>query len=168
MQRRSVLRACGAVGVAGLAGCGSRGEVTDDEDDAGSASRTTAEGTPTTTAAPPTLVETTIEAGETSCGEGRDEASVTFESETTTVAVDGTIGAPNPCHTPTVDAVSYDDEADRLSLTVGVESGDTICTECIGDLPYTVTTTFEGGLPGRVVVDHAGVESPVADETDEE
>jgi hypothetical protein len=156
------------VGVAGLAGCGSRGEVADDEEDAESATRTTADETPATTTAPPTLVGTTIEAGETSCGEGRDEASVTFESATAVVSVDGTIGAPNPCHTPTVDAVSYDDEADRLSLTVGVESGDAICMECIGDLSYTVTATFEGGLPGRVVVDHAGVESPVAEETSEE
>ncbi|MUV89875.1 hypothetical protein GJ629_08185 [Halapricum sp. CBA1109] len=168
MQRRSVLRACGAVGVAGLAGCGSRGEVTDDEDDAGSASRTTAEGTPTTTAAPPTLVETTIGGRGDILWGGERRGERHLRVGETTVAVDGTIGAPNPCHTPTVDAVSYDDEADRLSLTVGVESGDTICTECIGDLPYTVTTTFEGGLPGRVVVDHAGVESPVADETDEE
>jgi len=109
----------------------------------------TATGTPMT----PTLTGTTIEAQGSDCGQQINEVEVSFEGDG--VVLDGTIWAPNPGYEPIVVAADYDDATDTLSVTVGAEdASDGPVVQCIAEVEYRTTATFEAGLPRTVTVVH--------------
>jgi len=146
-----------------------------DDDDAGTKTTdegrtaTTADGgsgdATTTTQRSPSMDEARLTPGESDCLSGEAGATVEFEDA---VNVEGTISAANPCYSPELDAVSYDAETDRLSITIAAvdntEDG-AMCTSCVGGLQYSVRVTFENALPGAVTVRHEGAESGVVAES---
>jgi hypothetical protein len=74
------------------------------------------------------------------------------------VTVTGTIEAPDPCHEATIVNATYDAEANALALSVGTESGDGMCQDCVGGVEYEATVTFDGALPASTTVDHEGTD----------
>lgn len=164
MQRRTVLRTCGAAVTLGLAGCGGNGDSGNGDGSSNSGNGDGSEDTPTetqTTVGPPSMGEASLTAGASECLSGEEAASVTFDGG---VVVEGTVSAPNPCHAPQLGGASYDPATDTLSLTVAAvddsEEG-TMCASCVGGLEYRVTVPFENGLPGAVTVIHDGTEEDV-------
>ncbi|MBV0924218.1 hypothetical protein KTS45_08385 [Halomicroarcula limicola] len=101
------------------------------------------------------MTDTTFTVTDVSSGTQRDEASVAFGGDT--VTVEGTIWGANGCKTGRLLGAEYDAAADELTVTVGTkdreDAGDG-CTQAIVEIRYRATATFEGGLPGTVVVTH--------------
>lgn len=144
MNRRELLAAAGLGAGAFLAGCLGNG-------DGGGPAET---DSPTSSRS---VAETTFDVVENTCGEGRDEASVSFGDH---VSVSGTIRGSNTCYTATLDGATYDAAADRLTVRVrsSVPEGreTAACGQCLVDIDYDAAVRFEGGLPGTVVVEHDG------------
>ena len=169
MDRRELLTSVGAaMGTASLAGC-----LSDYRDVAGEVGETTTEGsgetttrpsasettttTATTTATGPTsLAEASLDVLDSGCGQAANEASVGFREADLAVDVSGTIAGSDACHTAKLKDASYDAEADALVLTVASarEEESEVCADCIAEITYEATATFEGGLPGTVEVVH--------------
>jgi len=173
MDRRTFMRNCGVAATITLAGCGGTGPTDEngpaDEngptDTSTPAGRTT-EAVETTSGTQPQAVGQSIATGDTACGSPDGSATVSFDSDDGSIAIDGAIAASNPCHAATLSAVESDDASDTLTVSVGVESTAQTCQECLGRVEYRASIGFIGGLPGRVVVEH-GAEDPqtVADVT---
>jgi hypothetical protein len=161
MDRRTLLARFGAVlGTASLGGC-----LSQYEDIAGDAGETTTDGTetaePTTERATtaiqrPKLADSSFELLDGGCGRPTDEASVTFESDGGTVSVEGTISGSNACYVAKLADASYDSETGTFDVTVVSmqKEGAEACAQCIVELDYEATFTFEGGLPAEVRVRH--------------
>lgn len=113
-------------------------------------------GTPT--ADGPRVSDRSFEALRTECGQGADEATVTFGERRVDVA--GTISGSNTCYTAELDSATYDESEDTLTVAVRAyvpeSDGTQACGQCIVDIDYESTVEFEGGLPGEVVVTHDG------------
>lgn len=87
------------------------------------------------------------------CG-STSEAAVTFDGGSSTVSVDGTIAASDPCHVATVERAEVADGT--LSLVVGVSADDSdACQQCLGQVEYEARFAFADALPGSVEVQHA-------------
>jgi hypothetical protein len=158
MDRRELLTRFGAVlGTASLGGClgryrdavGGVGETTTDS---------TTQGTTTTqtTAQPPTLADTSFELLDGGCGQPTSDASVAFAEAENGVTVTGTVSGSNTCYTAKLVDASYDPETGTLDLTVAsMQKEDAgACGQCIVEIEYEATATFEGGLPDSVRVVH--------------
>jgi len=147
MNRRELLGRVAALGSAGvLAGClTSPGGGSGDGGDGGDGG-----GTPT-----PSVGDRTIETTDSGCGSG-GEAAVAFDGDA--VRVTGTIQAPDPCHRAKLLSATYDPDADRLSVSVGVVERTDVaaCAQCIAGIEYEARITFSNGLPAEVAVDHDG------------
>lgn len=176
MKRRAVLAAVGGLAASGLAGCvsdddpgaGTDGEVQSPDGSERGTSVGTTPGTGATdpgserTAPPParrvSLVGATIEPLDGGCGQQRDEAGVQFEGDGRTVSVSGTIWGANTCKVPALADTAYDAQRDELTVAVATtdreRDGTPACGQCIVELDYRVTASFEGGLPGSVTVRH--------------
>ena len=168
MDRRELLVSVGAaMGTASLAGC-----LSDYRDVAGEVGETT-EGTtettvyetsdetttddPTTTATGPTsLASSSLDVLDSGCGQPTNEASVDFRDADLAVDVSGTIAGSDACYTAKLEDASYDADADALVLTVAStrEEDSEVCADCITEITYEATATFEGGLPATVEVVH--------------
>jgi hypothetical protein len=159
MNRRALLQCAGVVGAALLAGCsssGGPGEGPTDEPptDGGEPSQS------------PVLADTEFVVDAQSSGTQRDEATVQFDGQR--VVVDGVVWGSDGCKTATLLHSAYDPETNTHTVTVGTtdraDAGE-MCTQAIVEIEYTATATFEGGLPGRVVVrhDHGDGSEQVAD-----
>lgn len=144
MQRRTYLSALVAA-LGATAGCTNRGSPTD-----------TPASTPTATPAPPRITVSSLDPRE-NCGE---RGAATIAVEEMTVVVDGCIVGKDGCQRPALDSATYDAEADELRVRVTTEkpSDAEACTQQLVDLPYTVTVSFENGLPGTTTVVHDGVD----------
>jgi len=166
MDRRTLLTRFGAVlGTASLGGC-----LSQYEEIAGEAGETTTEGTEptegteltetptqTTTATQrPKLADSSFRLLDSGCGQPTNEASVTFESDGGAVTVEGTIPGSNACYVAKLVDASYDPEAGTLDVTVASmqKEGAEACAQCIVEIDYEATFTFEGGLPAEVRVVH--------------
>jgi hypothetical protein len=150
MNRRAVLAQVAGLGGVALAGCVANGgngggNETDEE---------TPTNTESPTEMPPKLTDSTIAVQSVDCGQQVSEATVVFESDHVPIA--GTIWAPDPGWTATLVDAAYDHEDDELAVTVGVEESDEdeMVAQCIAEVDYEVTATFESTLPGRVAVTH--------------
>ncbi|WP_132058046.1 hypothetical protein [Halorussus amylolyticus] len=141
MNRRELLTRTGALlGAASLGGClgqypnpGTGDQTTDDS---------------------PTLADESFEVTDSECGQGSNEATVSFEDES--VVVTGTITGSDACQTGTLADTSYDPDEGILDVTVATEEREDteVCAECITDIDYEATFEFAGGLPDEVSVTH--------------
>lgn len=155
MNRRTLLQRAGIVGATLLAGCSSSGSPggespdpeTDTEDPDASQS--------------PVLETTEFSVDGRSGGSQRDEATVRFDGQR--VVVEGVIWGSDGCKTATLLDSAYDRATDTHTVTVGTtdrEDAGEMCTQALVEIEYTATATFEGGLPGRVVVRHDHGDGP--------
>jgi hypothetical protein len=90
------------------------------------------------------------------CGSG-DEGSLSVEEET--VTLDGAIGAPNPCHGATLSVGEVEraegGEVESLTLVVTTTEPEAeFCEQCLGEVSYEGTVTFEGAVPPTVRLVH--------------
>lgn len=116
--------------------------------------------TPTTTptpAAPGAVTGRSFSVGGVDCGQQRDGASVSWDRPDSTVTVTGTIWGRDTCSTAELAGVSLED--DTLTVTVRAtrraSAGETTaCGQCIVEIDYEATVSFDRGLPGEVVVVH--------------
>ncbi|WP_257299673.1 hypothetical protein [Haloarchaeobius sp. FL176] len=93
---------------------------------------------------------TTTDSG---CGSAT-EAAVAFDGGSSTVSVDGSIMAPNPCHVATVERAAVSDGT--LTVVVGVAADDAdACQQCLGQVEYEARFAFADALPGTVEIQHA-------------
>lgn len=153
-------------------GAGNDGDTPEWSETATADERTPGNGTTTDpaterTAPPPatavTLVDSSLTVRDVECGEETDDAAVRFDGETERVVVTGTIWGSDACRIPVLADASYDAQADALSVTVttgdrgggdrGTDDG-VACAQCVTELDYRTTHSFEGGLPGSVSVRH--------------
>jgi len=143
MHRRDLLTATAATAVTGLAGCLAGGS----SDDGGGDGDEPA----------PAVSSSSIETIATACaGQDAGDASVTLSDGT--VTVEGTIGAPDPCHDAVLQNVGVED--DELRVEVGRTAVEGTCTTCTGEIDYRATIQAEdaGGL-ATCTVDHDGGET---------
>jgi hypothetical protein len=116
--------------------------------------------TPTVTPTPATpdaVTGTALTVTENACGEKRDGARVEWDRSDSTVTVNGAIWGADGCYTATLADVAYADGV--VTATVDTTERDdtgetTACTQCIVEINYEVTITFDHGLPSEVVVVH--------------
>lgn len=93
---------------------------------------------------------TTTDAG---CG-STSEAAVTFDGGSSTVSVDGSLMASDPCHAATVERAGLSDGT--FTVVVGIEASDAdACQQCLGQIDYEARFAFADALPGTVEVQHA-------------
>lgn len=103
----------------------------------------------------PTLVDTSLSITDAGCGTVEETATVSFDSEATSVSVQGTTTGADSCHLARLAASEYDADSGELALTVETyAASDGPCTECLTEIDYEATADFDGGLPERVVVSH--------------
>lgn len=93
-----------------------------------------------------------VETLETGCATGENSVRATRDGDI--LSVEGVIDAPDPCHTAVVSDTSLDNS--ELAVTVGVESENTICQQCVGEVSYEATIDLDGADVERLVVDHGG------------
>ncbi|WP_135829775.1 hypothetical protein [Halorussus halobius] len=170
MDRRELLASAGvAMGTAAFAGC--LGEYRDAADEVGEttagdsteterASGTTGESTTAATGAA-TLTDASLDVVDSDCGQPANEAEVAFRAADLAVDVAGTIAGSDACYVAELEDASYDAEADALALTVVSTraEGSEACAECVTEIDYEVTATFEGRLPGTVEVVHEAMDA---------
>ncbi|MFD1587863.1 twin-arginine translocation signal domain-containing protein [Halorientalis brevis] len=177
MRRRSFLTGTASTtALLALAGCTQSGDRstdddTNDSDDPGSQptdpSTDTTETDDTTTTDSGDHPTTTVEDGlvnqsftvtDTGSGTERHDATVDFDADKTEVVVTGTIPGADGCTTAELGEVTYDEQADHLSVTVqtiDVPTSDA-CTQAIVEIDYEARFTFAESLPSQVSVTHDG------------
>lgn len=158
-----------AGGAGGDGGSGDDGESTDEPTDDGATETDTSTGETETPAetdgGTPTddggsgsneVVDRSFEVGGTECGQGANRADVSRDDDR--VDVDGTIGGRNGCYTAELEAATYDEGADELTVAVRSydDSDGEACQQCIVDVDYRAAVEFEDGTPGAVTVVHNG------------
>ncbi len=156
MKRRTLL-AGAAASAAAVAGCVERGIPGGEPVDGGTDNETDDETTDgETTDGEVSVADAQFEARDASCGTETNEASVARETAESRVVVEGTISAPDPCHTATLGEVTYDAAADEVRVPVSTEERPDadVCTQCIAEIEYRAVVAFRGGLPATVVVSH--------------
>jgi hypothetical protein len=156
MRRRDVLTGLAAAVAVGTAGCagGTGGGGADANADA---DEPTGTATPTDAGTAPTVADSTLRAVD----DCPDEATVAFDEGASAVAVGGCVTGRNGCAEPSMAGATYDADADRLRVVVTtVDDADegTVCTQALTPRGYEATVTFDGGLPGSVVVVHDDAE----------
>lgn len=165
MDRRELLTSFGAaLGTASLGGClsqyediaGEAGETTTDEQDTTTDEQDTTTDEQDTTEQELTLADTSFEITDRGCGQPGSEASISFEAGDGSVGVTGTIPGASACYIAELADTSYDAESGTLEVTVASmqEEGADMCADCITEIDYEATVSFEGGLPANVRVVH--------------
>ncbi|MBV0902626.1 hypothetical protein [Haloarcula salina] len=94
-------------------------------------------------------------------GTQASDATVTFGDGT--VVAEGTIWGANGCKTAELAGVSYDGDADELTIAVATtdrEGAGDGCTQAIVEIDYRAVVTVDGGLPGSVTVTHDHGDGP--------
>ncbi len=136
MKRRSVVIGLGSIGLAGcLGGIGD-------------------EPSPTPTGDPEFAVT------DRSCGNGQNAASVSFNTDSVTVA--GTIGGRDTCDTALLDGVEWSDDTLTIRVKVAREKAtETVaCAECLTDIDYTATVPTGDRSLSTVKVIHVTSSGP--------
>lgn len=100
----------------------------------------------------PRVATSSFAAEDGTCG-SRDDASVSVDGRTVTVA--GRLAAPDPCHGAELAGGRWDEARETLTLTVAATEPDADeCVQCVGEVPYEATVTF-ADVPPACVVEHA-------------
>lgn len=148
MKRRALLATGGSALGALLAGC-----TSDGTGDGGSQTPS-----PSPTDAPPRVTSRSFTASDPTCGGQVEKASVSSESsDGYRVVVTGTTSTPTPCYRAELQSATYDGERDELTVTVVTAETDAeMCAQCIAEIDYEASVSFENGLPETVVVRHDG------------
>ncbi|MHB9287010.1 hypothetical protein ACKVMT_08210 [Halobacteriales archaeon Cl-PHB] len=159
MQRRTLLRRAGAVGALVLAGC--TGQAGDGPEGGETDPTPSPTPSPSPTATGPMLDSKTFEIVDTGpASEDDRSANVTFETDSQSVIVTGTIIGANGCTTARLGAVEFDREASEVSVDVVTKrkdgTEDKACTQALVGIDYTVTLQFDGGIPDSASVFHDG------------
>jgi hypothetical protein len=178
MQRRDILKRAGAATAVGLlGGCLSReggspgGSGADDTTTTTNGMTTTGTATTTngtTATGTGTTTRTTTSNGNASienrslkvisagCGEPKNEADIEFKDSKRQVVITGTIAGSDSCARPTLKIAKTEPKKDTFKVIVGTKkkSGKVGCSECITEIKYRATLTFEEALPQSVKVTH--------------
>ncbi|MFB6163862.1 MAG: hypothetical protein ABEJ31_01760 [Haloarculaceae archaeon] len=90
------------------------------------------------------------------CGQGQSSAEIAFEPDRDRVAIDGTVSGSDLNTEATLGDVTYDRDAGTLRVVIGtqVHDEDAVGGQCIADLPYEATLSFDEDLPDEVTVVH--------------
>jgi len=163
MRRRSfLLGTASTTALLALAGCTQSGDRstdddTNDSDDPGN--QPTDSGDHPSTTVADGLVNQSLTVTGSASGTERHDATVEFDADATEVTVTGTIPGEDGCTTAELGDVTYDEQADVLSVTVQTidipDSGDA-CTQAIVEIDYEARLTFAESLPSQVSVTHDG------------
>jgi hypothetical protein len=154
MRRRQLLAGAGGALATGFAGCVRSGHSNGGGDVPPDGTATPTEtDNPTATPTPESrLVDHEFSVVDAGCGTETERATVTFDGDT--VRVDGTTTGPNGCYTADLADVVADEGRLDVTVTTRKRDGAEACVECLVEIDYEATFTFEGSLPDRVVVAH--------------
>jgi hypothetical protein len=150
MDRRRVLRDCGLIAVASVAGCLDTDFETAsnglDEDEDG------AEGNEEDEAGPE--IETNFETIATDCGTGENRAEITTDGKT--VLIEGVIDGRNGCYSAELSRTSIDDDQLRIEVESYDNSEDELCTQCLTDVVYEARISIDSNHVSEIIVEHDG------------
>ncbi|NEU58836.1 hypothetical protein [Halorussus sp. MSC15.2] len=162
MDRREMLtRFGGVLGAVSLGGClGQYEDLAGSDGDSTTSESTTAAGETTTEGEPDgqqsSLTDSSFDPATAECGKPAGDASVQFSQENGSVTVTGTISGSNTCYTAKLADASYDPESGTLDVTVASvqKGGADACAQCIVEIEYEATFSFDGAVPASVSVVH--------------
>jgi len=93
------------------------------------------------------------------CGQGEDDADVEFQPDEGRIVVKGIRRGSDLCKRAQLGDVSHDTDAERLTVSVDAvdreecEDGG-VGGQCIVDIPYEATFSFEDDIPSEVAISH--------------
>lgn len=157
MNRRALLRG-GLLATLGLLpGCTGGGPSSNSPTDSPSTSSTdTATPTDSPTPDAPELIDSSFRVESNECGNPTNSATAGIDGDTITVT--GTIDGSDTCHTARLAGAAVSDDGKTLAIEVEAyvpESTATqACGQCIVEIEYRSTFTFDLARPDRVVVNH--------------
>ncbi|MFB6180231.1 MAG: hypothetical protein ABEI77_10975 [Halorientalis sp.] len=94
------------------------------------------------------------------CGTGEDDVDISFDTEAGEVSLDGVISGDDLCKRAQLASVDYDEQADELSVSVETvdqdecKDGEMASGQCLVDIPYEATFSFDDGVPSQASVSH--------------
>lgn len=105
---------------------------------------------------PPEIADYTFEVTHVDCDHPESDYDVTRSDGQ--VSVTGSLRGSTTCGTASLEGIEYDADADELRLVVRshVEETEGGCGDCIVDIEYEATVSFEYGEPGTVTVEYTG------------
>lgn len=105
----------------------------------------------------PTVAGTDFSVGQGTCGK-KHSASVAFEGES--VRIDGAVRTSTPNRDLELADANYDAETGALTVRVRATASDGggAGVQCVGEVPYEATVTFDHDSPGSVVVVHESMD----------
>jgi hypothetical protein len=169
MKRRSLLKGTGALAAAALAGCLGNGggagtddptdtspEETTQDDEPTEAPTETPTEDPTTTPPAVSVGDTSIETLSTGCGGGDSAGTAELVADGPRVEFSGALVTSDPCHEATVEEAKYDSDSGALTVVLGAEPTEEVCTDCVGAVEFEGAVALEGGLPDRAVLEYDG------------
>jgi len=107
------------------------------------------------------MVDTDFEVTDVRPSTGENEAKVSYDDEDGTVTVNGTVIGRNMCETTELGSAEHDDTGSlRLNVVSHLDKRERElgCASVLTDIDYSLTVTFEGGLPEDTSVRHDGEE----------
>jgi hypothetical protein len=109
---------------------------------------------------PPELQASSFSVTGVASDDPRQTADASFDTDTETVTVTGTIVGNDGCATAKLGTVEYDAADDQLTVDVVTtrreDAGDGACTQQMVGIDYEAAVSFDGGTPSRVAVSHDG------------
>ena len=158
MRRRAFIAAAAATTTTAVAGClgGGADDPTETDEEPTQTDEPDDTETPDPTAEETRLKDSSFEIEDVECGDEYGGHDVTVEDGV--VTVEGVLDGSNSCYTAELVRGEYDGDADTLYVEVeAVERDDAgACNQCIVEIEYVATFTFENGEPGTVSVEQRG------------
>jgi len=93
------------------------------------------------------------------CGQGEDDADVEFQPDEGRIVVKGIRRGSDLCKRAQLGDVSHDTDAERLAVSVDAVDreeceDDGVGGQCLVDIPYEATFSFEDDIPSEVAISH--------------
>jgi len=94
------------------------------------------------------------------CGEGNDDVDISFDDDAGEIVLDGVIRGSDLCKRARLESVEHDESADKLRVEIGTvdreqcQDGDMAAGQCLVDIEYEATFSFEGEIPSEASVNH--------------
>jgi hypothetical protein len=94
------------------------------------------------------------------CGEGEDDVDISFDDDAGEIVLDGVISGSDLCKRAQLASVEHDEDEDKLTATIETtdredcEDGDVAAGQCLVDIEYEATFTFEDEVPSEASVSH--------------